>query len=67
MLSLGKRTNVSKLKGELAIDLENDEITLTVETKEGTEVYDLLSELAIYEGKFISVNITEDIDVDPIT
>lgn len=66
MVSLGKRNNVSKLKGELDIDLENDEITLTLETKEGPKVYDLLSELAIYEGKFINITITEDIDVDPI-
>lgn len=65
---MGVRNNVSKLKGKLTIDLENDEILLSVDVKgsDKPEVYDLLSELAIYEDKFINITITENIEVEPI-
>lgn len=63
---MSKRTATSKFKGELLVDLENETITITTVTKESEHTYDLLSELAYYDGKTIAISITEDKDIDPI-
>lgn len=63
---MGKRTNSSKFKGELTVELENEHITITTITKEAEFVYDLLAELESYNGKTVSISITEDKELEPI-
>ena len=57
---MAKRKNVAQLKGELNVDFEAGVATVTEVTKEAEYVYDFFALLNAFNGRTISINITEE-------
>lgn len=63
---MAKRVNSAKLKGALGIDFNAGKATLTKTTKDETFEYDFFALLSEFNGKTVSVSITEENDIPTI-